>query len=94
MSAFSSDDEQEASSNPLTYIPPTLLAELNHLDLTGKVSINNRRVVASGTFGDISKSRHTLDDGTVITVAVKCLRFHTKEEINLVSSAIRICFKI
>lgn len=79
---------QEASSNPRTYIRPALLEELSHLDLTGRVFINNSRVVASGSFGDISKSQCALADGRQITVAVKRLRFYLKEDIDLVSSFI------
>lgn len=79
---------QEASSNPRTYIRLALREELSHLDLTGRASINNSRVVASGSFGDISKSQYTLGDGRETTVAVKRLRFYLKEDIDLVSSLI------
>lgn len=76
---------QEASSNPRTYIRPELRAKLDHLDLTGRASINSSSVVASGSFGDISKSQYTLGDGREATVTVKRLRFYLKEDINLVS---------
>lgn len=77
---------QEANSNPRNYIRPELRAGLSRLDLTGRASINNSRVVASGSFGDISKSQCTFSDGRQITVAVKRLRFYLKEDVDLVSS--------
>lgn len=91
MASTSGHDRLEASSNPRTYIRPALHEELNHLDLTGRASINNSRVVASGAFGDISKSHCTLADGREITVAAKRLRFYLKEDIDVVSSPI-LCF--
>lgn len=77
---------QEANSSPRSFIRPELRAELSRLDLTGRASINNARVVASGSFGDISQSQCTFSDGRQITVAVKRLRFYLKEDVDLVSS--------
>lgn len=76
--------EQEASSKSRAYIRPALRAELSHLDLTGRTSISNSGVVASGSFGDIFKSQCSFD-GRQITSAVKRLRFYSKEDISTVS---------
>lgn len=79
---ISSDEETEDSQK---YIPPAILAELTHLDLSGKVSFKNHRVVSVGAYGDTLKGRCTLNSRRNVAVAVKRLRFYLPEDIETVS---------
>lgn len=75
-----------SSSRPgrRAYVQPSILDELRHLDLSGRVSLKEAQVIGVGTYGDVLKSRCTLQTQKEVVVAVKRLRFYLKEDIEAV----------
>lgn len=71
-------------SGPQAYIPSAILNELHHLDLTGRVALEEMEVVGVGAYGDVLKSKCDLENRGEVSVAVKRLRFYLKEDIEAV----------
>ena len=64
---------------------PSILARLEHLDLSAFVEFKERKVVSSGAYSDVSKHRVTLPNHGKIKVAVKRLRFYMSDDISTVN---------
>ena len=78
----------EISSSVSDYtcgISPEILEKLKHLDLSGRVTFSENRVVSGGSYGDVSTALYNYEERGSIRVAVKRLRFYLSDDIKLVS---------
>lgn len=83
MSDSESNDES-VPEDPLQAVPPGILAELLHLNLSGRVVFKQSKVINGGAYGDICKAQCKFPDGRKLRVAVKRLRFYLNEDIKMV----------
>lgn len=89
MSLGSGHDNPIASSscsNLRAYVPPAILNELHHLDLSGRIALEETEIVGVGAYGDVLKSKCDLNNRGKVAVAIKRLRFYLKEDIEAVRS--------
>ena len=85
--------ESKSETNPLLFVSPPILKELAHLNLFDRL-VSKRRIVSCDAYGDISKGSCTLIDRDKVKVAIKCLRFHLKEDIKRVCSRnLTVCMR-
>lgn len=91
-----SDNEPLVSptDNALRLVNPEILAALNHLDLSGRVTIQRTKVVRAGAYGDVSKAICILQGRGKIKVAIKMLRFYLAEDIQTVRACLTNYFKL
>ena len=73
--ASSSSTEQD---NPRS-IDQDVLARIQHLDLSDKITGMGRSAVAYGGFCEVFRGRLLLDEREYLDVAIKRLRFHVNE---------------
>lgn len=87
MSDIDSDQEETTSGagNLQRIVPPEILSELAHLDLSGRLTSKKPRVVGNGAFGDVYMGRCELPSRGRIKVAIKLLRFCVSEDVKMVS---------
>lgn len=71
-------------TNTRRFVPPAILEELKHLDLTERVRVAQAEeytLVNGGSFGDILKSKCHIEGRGEVPIAIKRLRFYLKEDI-------------
>lgn len=57
-------------------IDPAVLARIGHLDLSGSMNLQEKRIVGWGSYGDIFRCRCTILGRGEVDVALKTLRFY------------------
>lgn len=80
----SDSDSSVVEDQPLRLVEPAILSVLSHLDLSEHISFEETKIISSGTFGDISRSRCTLPQHGKVRVAIKRLRFYAADDIKTV----------